>query len=160
MDQIQYHKAGVKDIQTLVDYRVEFLVDFHGSQSGEATEELKLRLTTYYTQALQEKSYVCYLAKIGNEVVGIGGMIIRIQPGNFRNSSGRVGYLMNMYTVPSYRRKGICTVILENLVAEAKSREINLLELHATSDGEYVYKQQAFKIHPEPTYKRYLLDGL
>ena len=160
MDDITYYKASISDIATLVDYRIEFLVDFWGAQSDESTNELKQQLTAYFNHAYNENTYVCYLAKSGNDVVGIGGMIIRSQPGNFRNPSGKVGYLLNMYTVPYYRRNGICRVILEKLVAEAKEKSINLLELHATADGELVYKQNGFKFHPEPTYRRYLSSEL
>ena len=33
---------------------------------------------------------------------------------------GRVAYIMNMYTLPEYRRKGIAKILFDKLVEEAK----------------------------------------
>jgi predicted acetyltransferase len=156
MNDITYYKAEKRDLQILVDLRVEFLVEFWGEQSMQAIDELKNGLTEYYDHALNDNSYICYLARIDNTVAGIGGMIIRQQAGNFKNPTGIVGYIMNMYTNPSFRKKGICVSILNLLLEEGKEQGIKLFELHATKEGEQVYPKQGFKIHPEPTYRKYV----
>jgi GNAT superfamily N-acetyltransferase len=156
MNDITYYKAEKRDLQILVDLRVEFLVEFWGEQSMQAIDELKNHLTEYYNQVLNDNSYICYLAKVNNEIVGIGGMIVREQAGNFKNPTGVVGYIMNMYTSPSFRRKGVCARILNLLLADGKEQGIKLFELHATKEGEEVYPKHGFKIHPEPTYRKYV----
>ncbi|MBL0105510.1 MAG: GNAT family N-acetyltransferase [Bacteroidetes bacterium] len=50
------------------------------------------------------------------QIAGHGVLVYRRQPGNFQNPKGKVGYIMNMYTIPSFRRKGICTTILKALM--------------------------------------------
>ncbi len=154
--EITYHKAEQNDLQTLVDYRTEFLIEFWGEQKPEDVIGLKKNLQAYFTKTLNDASYICYIAKSGKDVAGIGGIVFREQAGNFKNPSGKIGYLMNMYTVPSFRRKGICSSILKRLVEEAEARDVALLELHATKEGEPVYIQHGFKKHPEPTYRKYL----
>jgi len=62
---------------------------------------------------------------------------------------------MNMYTVPRFRRKGICSMLLEKLTATAKEMGINAFELHATKDGEPVYEKNGFHLHEQPTYRKY-----
>jgi predicted acetyltransferase len=156
-ENISYHRAGIDDVNILVDYRIEFLIDFAGNQSDELIKNVKQGLHNYFKKALPENSYISYYAKSGDSVVGIGGMVIRDQPGNFNNPSGKVGYLMSMYTVPDFRNKGICSRILTELVEEGKATGINAFELHATTAGEFVYKKQGFEIHHQPTYRRYIL---
>jgi ribosomal protein S18 acetylase RimI-like enzyme len=156
MSAIYYRKTTIDDLQTLVDYRVEFLLDFWGEQSQDAIEALKINAESYFEKTLTDDSYVCFLALSDETIAGIGGMIIRQQPGNFKNPTGLFGYLVNMYTIPSFRRKGICSTILEMLIKEGRKRGISAFELHATKEGEPVYQKHGFKIHNEPTYRKYI----
>jgi GNAT superfamily N-acetyltransferase len=156
MKEIVYYRATPRDIPILVDYRLEFLIEFLGEQSQKVKEDLSSNLNKYFNQSVIDSSYVCYLAKSGDRVVGIGGMTIREQPGSFKNPSGKVGYVMNMYTIPSFRRQGICGALLKHLIDEGKRMGLFAFELHATKDGEHVYPKHDFKIHSEPTYRRYI----
>ncbi len=63
---------------------------------------------------------------------------------------------MNMYTLPQFRRRGICAGILNELVKEGKKIGITAFELHATAAGEFVYKKNGFTIHQEPTYRKHI----
>jgi hypothetical protein len=105
---------------------------------------------------MQNNSFIVYLAKRGNEIAGMGGIVIRQQPGSFKNPSGRVGYIMNMYTFPFFRRMGICTKILNLLLTEAGLFGINAFELHASEMGEKVYELNGFVKHNEPTYRKFI----
>lgn len=156
MQNITYHRATPNDIQTLVDYRTLFAIEMAGEQTPQAIAELKQHFKTYFQKAISNNSCIGYIAKQGNQVAGIGALIVREQPGNFKNPSGKVGYYMNMYTVPSFRRKGVCSGILKALEKAAAETGITAFELHATKDGEFVYHQHGFKLHNEPTYRKYL----
>lgn len=158
MHNIEFTRATGNDIQVLVDHRVDFLSEYWGPQSQEALKEFKYILTDYFSRCVINGTYICYLAKENNTVVGIGGMVIREQPGTFKNPSGRVGYLMNMYTIPSFRRKGICSRLLEHLVEAGKELGLTAFELHATKEGEHVYPLHGFILHDEPTYRKYLTE--
>lgn len=159
MKSINYFKADEKDIFTMVDYRLEFLIEFWGDQMNEQVNLLKQQLTKYFEHAIKNKTHICWLAEAENKIVGIGGMTIREQPGNFKNPSGRSAYIMNMYTIPAYRRQGICTNLLNRLMQSAKEMGIDAFELHATKEGEPVYRKGGFQLHPEPTYRKYGFDG-
>ena len=81
-------------------------------------------------------------------------MSIREQPGNFKNPSGRIGYLMNMYTEPSHRRRGVCSALVQRLIETGTDMGIRAFELHATEEGEPVYQKQGVVLHGEPAYRR------
>ena len=156
MEDIVYYRVTENDIEVLVDTRVRFLIELFGEQPAEKIEELKNNLKSYFTKSIKNELYICYLAKHGNTVVGVGGMLIREQPGSFKNPIGKVGYIMNMYTSPSHRRRGICSAIVERIEHEGREKGIFAFELHATKEGEFVYVQHDFKIHSEPTYRKYI----
>lgn len=108
-------------------------------------------MTNYFSKSIVDHSSISIIAKDQDIVAGIGSIHLREMPGNFKNPSGRWGYIMNMYTIPEYRRKGICRNILRMLVEEGKKIGLTAFELHATKEGEMVYTQEGFILHNEPT---------
>jgi GNAT superfamily N-acetyltransferase len=154
MNKITYHRATAADVEALVELRIKFALELNGAHPPEAVDALRAQMTNYFATA--GDSCISYLAKCDGEVAGIGSVMLREQPGNFKNPSGRWGYIMNMYTLPQHRRKGICKGILNELVADAARQGITALELHATKTGEMVYSQAGFELHNEPTYRKYV----
>ena len=155
MNELTFHKATVADIETLVEKRLMFALELSGDQRQEDIVLLREQLTSYFLKATAENTCISYFGKYGDVVAGIGSVHIRETPGNFRNLSGKWGYIMNMYTIPEFRRMGISTRILNLLTREANELGVTAFELHATKEGEYVYKKNGFEVHIEPTYKKY-----
>ncbi len=155
MEPITYYKATLDDIEAIIACRARFIIDFAGEQPAEVAEDFNDQFRDYLTRCIN-KTYIVYIARQNNTIAGMGGVVLREQPGNFKNPSGRVGYFMSMYTYPEFRRKGICTGILNALTKAAAEMGITVFELHATKDGEFVYKQNGFKMHHEPTYRKYI----
>ena len=122
----------------------------------EKIEATKKQMSEYFLKAMHANNCVSVIATCDEMVVGIGSFVLREQPANFKNLTGRWAYIMNMYTTPAFRRKGICKNILDLLIDEAKQLDITAFELHATKEGEQVYKQNGFQIHNEPTYRKFI----
>lgn len=115
----------------------------------------KNRLFLLIQQTLN-KSYYCLYATINGQIASIGGMTIRVQPGNVKNPSGVWGNIMSVYAEPKYRKKGLSKRIIEKLIDTAKETGIHALELHATQTGEPLYVKLGFEIHNQPTYRKYI----
>lgn len=156
MTHITYHKANPNDAHTLTDMRIMFALELSGDQPIETIAALRAQMVSYFSKATADNSCISIMAKMEDEVVGIGTVHFREVPGNFKNLSGKWGYIMNMYTLPNYRRNGICRNILNLLVEEGKQHGVTAFELHATADGEKVYLQEGFAQHLEPTLRKYL----
>ena len=110
------------------------------------TDMTEVRQTSreYYRTALADGSHVAYLVLDGDRVIGTGGVsFFRVMP-TFHNPSGRKAYIMNMYTDPEYRRRGIAFRTLELLVEEARKRGITAISLEATSMGRGLYERFGF----------------
>jgi ribosomal protein S18 acetylase RimI-like enzyme len=155
MNHIEYHLATLQDIDIVVDFRIEFAIVL-GGRIPEAVEQ-KLRELAYdYFGEELDKNYLCWYATVNGEPASVAGMVLRRNPGNIKNPSGRWGYIMNVYTRPEYRRMGLSTNIMQRLEETAVSRGITAFELHATNEGEPLYLQQGFEVHPEPTYRKFV----
>ncbi len=156
MNHIMYKLATESDAKLLAEYRLRFAQELLGVQPPEKTAVLLNQLTNYFAKPFSESGCISFIASVGNEVAGIGTVHIRELPGNYKILSGKWGYIMNMYTVPAFRRKGICKGILQCLTDEASKYGVEAFELHATEEGEFVYKLSGFKLHQEPTYRKFI----
>ncbi len=156
MEQIIYTRATVLDIEMMCEMRVSFLTEYFSKQNEEKEIELMNHLRSYFTNALENNSSICWYATSGNTVVGIGFIEIHDQPGNFKNPSGKMGHIMNMYTLKSFRKNGICTTILNKLVTSANELSVTAFELHASTEGLPIYAKNGFQLHGDPTMRRYL----
>ena len=155
MENFIFNRATVNDVKLLVELRTTFALELSGLQEAQDVKDLEKQLTEYFTKATTENTCISYIAYRDNRVAGIGSVMLRQQPGNFKNPSGKWGYIMNMYTVPEFRRQGVCKGILEALANDCWESGITALELHATPAGAVVYEKSGFTIHTEPTYRKY-----
>ncbi len=153
---ITFHRAKVEDVATLVEYRIRFLVEFAGAQPPHILEHLKKQMTNYFSKTTAENKCISFIAKSGEKTAGIGTVHVRELPANLKNPSGKWGYIMNIYTVPEYRRRGVCTGILNEIKKAATEMGIGVLELHATEQGEAVFSKMGYKLHDEPMYRLFL----
>ena len=154
MTDMQYNLATVTDIPGMARYRIELFAELTNPQPANRVDVLK-SLEQYFSHAIPDKTYVGWLARAEGRFAGMGGFTVREQPGNFRNPGGRTAYIMNMYTVPAYRKQGVCATLLQKLMNTAGEMGIDAFELHASKFGEPIYQKAGFKQHTEPTYRKY-----
>lgn len=152
---ITYHRADTTDIGLLADARIAFLTEFWGPQDEAVTAKLRTELLRYFADTLPNENYICWYAMCNNEFAGIGGMAVSRKPGSFRAPDGRSGYIMNMYTVPEFRRRGIGRAILEKLMESGRQAGITFFELHAAEQGVSLYRKNGFMLHNEPTFRKF-----
>ncbi|MEN9639015.1 MAG: hypothetical protein RLZZ262_883 [Bacteroidota bacterium] len=156
MEQIIYQKATVRDTADLVESRLLFAKELSNDYTDESIKQLRIQLTEYFAAATENNTCISFIARSGDKVAGIGSVAMREQPGNFKNPSGKWGYVMNMYTAPEFRKRGICREILNLLVGEASKYGVTAFELHATPAGERVYTREGFLYHDEPTLRKWI----
>ena len=64
------------------------------------------------------------------------------------NPAGLEAYVYSMYTERGWRRRGLARAVLERLLAEVRRRGVAVVELHATADGEPLYRSAGFGPRP------------
>lgn len=142
--QLQYKKATLEDIDVLTETRVEVLRAANRLSDQADMSEVREQSYRYYKRALVEGTHSACLVFDGDRFVGAGGVsFYQVMP-TYHNPSGKKAYIMNMYTVPQYRRRGIAYHTLDLLVQEAKDREITAISLEATDMGRPLYEKYGF----------------
>ncbi|MDR2532667.1 MAG: GNAT family N-acetyltransferase [Oscillospiraceae bacterium] len=137
---IEYRKANISDIQYLVQYRKQQLID-----EGEVFDnEIDNELFDYFTSSISDNSLISWLAVDGEKIIATSGICFYQLPPTSRNPSGKNAYITNMYTLPEYRKQGIGTQLLQLVIDEAKAQNYKVIRLHASADGKSIYSKAGF----------------
>ncbi len=76
--------------------------------------------------------------------VGTGAVsFFQVMP-TYHNPSGNKAYIMNMYTAPDYRRKGIAYKMLDILIKDIRNRGVTAISLEGTDMGRPLYEKYGF----------------
>ena len=142
---ITYRRATSEDLELLVETRLTVLRAANGLGADADLGEVAAETRDYYRQSLDSGAHVAYLAFDGDRFVSAGGVsFYRVMP-TCHNPTGRKAYIMNMYTAPDHRRRGIALHMLDLLVGEAKRRGVPFISLEATAAGRPLYEKYGFR---------------
>jgi ribosomal protein S18 acetylase RimI-like enzyme len=141
---LNYRKATIGDVDLLTKIRIEVLRAANGLSDDADMTEVEHQSYEYYQKALRDGTHTAYLAFDGDRFAGAGGIsYYQVMP-TFHNPSGNKAYIMNMYTRPEYRRRGIARQMLDILINDAKARGISFITLEATMMGRPLYESAGF----------------
>src|SRR6266516_6844505 len=141
---VSIRRASLEDVERLVDLRLAL-----ERESGHLTQEAMLadvrRATRqYFLEALPAEAILVWVAEADGTIVATSGLIFFQKQSSERNMTGLEAYLLNMYTVPAWRRQGIATKPLRTLIACAKQRQAHRIWMYATRDGRPIYERAGF----------------
>jgi GNAT superfamily N-acetyltransferase len=146
---LRIRKIGVEEIPILIEYRLAYLAELQGKQDETHVEQLKKEMEIYFRKSMEEGRFFALCAEIEGMIISFGGMVIKEIPGDLNKPSYLEGDILNMYTIPELRRRGISAMILEQLLNAAKAIGISKVALHTSKDGENLYRKFGFS---EPVY--------
>ena len=66
------------------------------------------------------------------------------------NPSGRVGYVQWMVTEEGHRRRGLARAVMGAILDWYRGHRVRVVELHASSSGEGLYRSLGFESPPHP----------
>ena len=144
LQDMEFRKATAEDIDLLVRTRIEVLRAANGLADSADMSEVEKQSRAYYEKALADGTHTALLVSDHGQFIGAGGIsYYRVMP-TYHNPTGRKGYIMNMYTRPEYRRKGIAAHTLGLLVQDARDKGIVSVSLEATAAGRPLYEAYGF----------------
>ena len=144
--------ARASDIASLVELRLAYLEEDHGPLAPDAAAILAGRLPGYFRAHLGRDLFCC-VAREGARIATCAFLLIVEKPPGPAFMNGRTGTVLNVYTRPEYRRRGLGRRMMARLIEEARAREVCALSLKATDAGQPLYRSVGFvddvnKYHP------------
>lgn len=143
-DKIIITRVRTSDVEVMVACRIQYLAELQGERPASVVKELKSELTRYFTSGIQNGSVIALVAVFGGNPVAYGAVVLRSVPGDFNGAAYIEGDVLNMYTIPEARRRGISKMILLGLIDEAQRQGVSKLALHTTAAGEKLYRSVGF----------------
>jgi GNAT superfamily N-acetyltransferase len=142
--------ATVSDAAVIAHHRVAMFRDMGQVPTDELGTQLLSESTAALAALLSEGSYVGYLAVGANQEV-IGGAGVHIRPQLPRISrdgtyvaTRQVPLLVNVYTEPQWRRRGIARELVVVLMRWAAEKGVDQMVLHASDAGRALYVSLGF----------------
>lgn len=113
--EITYKRASMKDIDVLVDTRLEARDHSDKMEDSSAMMRRRRQAYSYFRRNLSENQNVAYIVYNGSEIAAFGDVIFYHRRPLFNQNKERA-YISNLYTKPEYQDTEIPFRLLDLLV--------------------------------------------
>ncbi|QDQ09776.1 GNAT family N-acetyltransferase [Streptomyces spectabilis] len=145
-------QAVEDDVPELVRLRALLFEDLGGEffNPSSGDEGWRHELATVLKEQLRSDAVRVLVADGdgGLAACGIGTIEQRLPGPHLRN--GRIGLVIGVVTDPAHRRRGHSRAIMHGLLDWFREQGAARVDLHASHDGEPLYRALGFTDHPDP----------
>jgi GNAT superfamily N-acetyltransferase len=142
-------RAKVSEAWIIARHRVEMFRDMGQVPTDELASALLQESTSALTVCLHDGTYVGWLVRDADQVVAGAGAHIkpqlpRITHDGTRVAASSVPLVVNVYTEPHWRRRGIARALMDTLMHWSAAEGFDRLVLHASDTGRPLYASLGF----------------
>jgi ribosomal protein S18 acetylase RimI-like enzyme len=114
-----------------------------------ALDSMVSMCTPFLAEALSSGSFRSWLGLMNGNVAGGGAVLLSPWPCHPYDSTCRRATILNVYTYPEYRRKGVARALMQAMLDWCKTEGFTAVFLHASDDGRPLYESLGFKFNNE-----------
>lgn len=140
---MEIRPATPSDAPVIAAFRRAMFVDM-GETDGAACDVMAAAFEQWVKEKMGRGDYVGWLAEVdGNIVAGVGLWLMEWSPlpHDLSNQRGRV---MDVYTLPGYRRRGLARELMTALLNWSRAHGLHSLHLDASAMGRGLYEGLGF----------------
>ena len=135
--------ARFDELSIVLHHRRQMFVDM-GYTDARALDDMERASHAVFGKALHDGTYRGWFAETeGRVVAGSGVLLVPFQPSPSQSRPTRP-FIVNVYTEPSYRRRGLARQVVEATVAWCREQGYTAVSLHATDDARPLYESLGF----------------
>ena len=140
---ITIRQATVADTRLIVTHRRRMFEDMGTDEAILGAQEAAF--TGWLRDRLENGRYRGWLAvdAAGAVIAGVGLWLLDWPPGPMGITPFR-GYILNVYTEPDYRRRGLARRLVMEAIAWCHDNGIDAISLHASDEGRPIYEALGF----------------
>jgi GNAT superfamily N-acetyltransferase len=145
-------EAAASDIPEILRQRRRMYEDmqYHDPIALDAMAALS---SPYLATAMADGSFRVWLATDEDRVVAGGAVVISPWPAQPHDVECRRATILNVYTDPEYRRRGVARKLMQTIIAWCQREGFPRVTLHASDDGRRLYESLGFEASNEMTLK-------
>lgn len=143
MSEFRIREATSADVEVLVHHRLGMFRDMGVPPAEVAAMEEPAR--AYFRRAVPAGKYVAFLAEYDDRVIAGGGIIVIDWPAGRGDARDSKAMILNMYTEPDIRRRGLARRLMEAMIAWCREQGYRTVSLHASDYGRPLYESLGFK---------------
>lgn len=145
--EIKIRRACAEDLKHILHHRLAMFEEM-GFRDRAVLDQVEAVSRDYFAEALRAGRYVGWMAEDSNgKVIGGGGIVVADWPGNPRENHPKRTWILNMYTEPRARRRGVAKTLLQAMIEWCRAEGYGSVSLHASEAGRPLYESIGF----EPT---------
>jgi len=150
MNDYAIRRADASDADVIAGHRVAMFRDMGEVASDALAAALRAAAASSLDTLLRNGAYVGWLATdAGRRIIAGAGVHIkeqlpRIAPDRTRIEVAAVPLVVNVYTEPDWRHRGVARALMQALMAWAADRGFDRVVLHASDDGRPLYTSLGF----------------
>jgi GNAT superfamily N-acetyltransferase len=154
MSQFQIRFAADADLELISWHRARMFSDM-GELPPEMFETFRVRSKDNLHRLFEQNEYIGWLATPKEQpdkiVAGAGVLLREVPPRPQSNADGKVNIvsgqqavIVNVYTDPQWRRRGLAVLLMKEIISWTQQSGIESLILHASDDGRPLYEKLGF----------------
>ena len=145
MHDVRIRPAGSQDIPHILHHRRSMYAEM-GRGDAAAYGKMLEATEAYLRAAMPSGAYTAWMAEtLEGRVIAGAGVAISPWPGSPDDPSGRRALVLNVYTEPEFRRRGIARRIMETAIAWCREQGLGSVSLHASDFGRALYETLGFR---------------
>jgi GNAT superfamily N-acetyltransferase len=143
--EIPIRPAHHGDLMHIVHHRRAMFEEM-GYRDHAVLDQVDQSSREYFGEALRTGAYKAWLAEDpSGRVLAGGGIVIADWPGYPGESLAKRAWILNMYTEPEARRRGIAKKLLEAIIDWCRTAGFRTVSLHASPAGRPLYEFAGFQ---------------
>lgn len=146
MSEYRIRVATPADAGIIARHRVGMFADM-GELLPDAAPIVEAESRARLARELASGEYVGWLVESSDgQVVAGAGVVMHAYYPSAVNPRGRpTAYILNVFTEPSHRRRGLAGRLVSEILAWCRTRDLPRVTLHASISGRAVYERLGFR---------------
>ncbi len=144
-EDITIRTATPADIKILMHHRRRMFFEM-GYTDEAVLSAMAAASEPFFLNGLANGSFHAWLAEnASHQAIAGGGVIVFDYPPSARDSSLQRPIIVNVYTEPGYRRRGIARKLMELMIKWCRTQNFGSIMLHASDEGRLLYESLGFQ---------------
>jgi GNAT superfamily N-acetyltransferase len=133
------------DLPVVVELRLAFDRELGGDLPPDRVGPHRSQVADYLATHVDSDAYRLFVAEENGHIVGMGGLVVVDRPPHPRSRRSGEGFIVNVYTLPRWRGRGVGRTIMDALVAEGRRLRLRRVYLRTSDEGRSLYESMGFR---------------